>query len=236
MERRTARRGVLGTLGLVAGVLFVVGPGLAWLRIVPGLAGFVLFALGGIVALVVALLTVVQAVRGRGVRPGGAVAIFAGLAFVVLAARGRGGPMINDFTTDLADPPSFANAARLPANQGRDMAYPRAFEAMQRGCCADLRPARVPLGAKEALARAQAVAQGNGWQITSTDAEAGTMEAIATTPLFGFHDDIAIRVRPDGDGTSRIDMRSKSRDGKGDMGTNVARIRAFVREVEVAGR
>jgi uncharacterized protein (DUF1499 family) len=237
MERRRAGRSALGTLGLIAGVLFVVGPALAWLRIVPAIVGFVLFSLGGIIALVVALASVVQALRGRGIRPGGAVAIFAGLAFAVIAARGRGGPMINDFTTDLADPPAFRNAGTLPPNRGRDMAYPRAFEPMQQGCCADLRPARIPLGAKDAFARVQGVAQGMpGWTITVADADAGTIEAIAVTPLFGFQDDIAIRVRPDGDGSSRVDIRSKSRDGKGDMGTNAARIRTFVRDVEVTSR
>jgi uncharacterized protein (DUF1499 family) len=227
---------MLGRLGLLAGAMFVVGPALAWRRLVPGLVGFGLFSLGGIVAVVVALASAVQAFRGRGIRPGGAVAIFAGLAFVVIAARGHGGPMINDFTTDLADPPAFHNAGTLPANQGRDMAYPRAFEPLQQGCCTDLRPAHLPLAPKEALARVESIGRGMGWQITTTDVDAGTLEAIATTPLFGFHDDIAIRVRPDGDGACRVDMRSKSRDGKGDMGTNAARIRAFVQQVEAAGR
>lgn len=237
MARRRTGRSVLGTVGLIAGAVFVIGPALAWLRLVPAIVGFVLFALGGVLALVVALASVVQALRGRGIRPGGAVAIFAGVAFLVVAARGRGGPMINDFTTDLADPPAFRNAGTLPANQGRDMAYPRTFEPMQQGCCADLHPARVRRDAREAFARVQTVAQGMpGWTITSTDADGGTMEVIATTALFGFQDDIAIRVRPDADGATRVDIRSKSRDGKGDMGTNAARIRTFVRNVEAAGR
>ena len=63
---------------------------------------------------------------------------------------------------------------------------------------------------------------------------AATLEAVVTSRLFGFQDDIAIRVRPDSDGTSRIDMRSKSRDGKGDQGANAARIRSFVGAVEGA--
>ncbi|HYR97113.1 MAG TPA: DUF1499 domain-containing protein [Candidatus Binatus sp.] len=237
MARRRAGGSVLGTLGLLAGGVFVIGPALAWLRLVPAIVGFVLFALGGVLALVVGLASVVQALRGRGIRPGGAVAIFAGVAFLVVAARGRGGPMINDFTTDLADPPAFRNAATLPANQGRDMAYPRTFEPMQQECCADLHPARVRLDGKETFARVQSVANSMpGWRITATDPNGGTLEVTATTALFGFQDDIAIRVRPDGDGASRVDMRSKSRDGKGDLGTNAARIRAFVRQVEAAGR
>jgi uncharacterized protein (DUF1499 family) len=70
------------------------------------------------------------------------------------------------------------------------------------------------------------------WTITQADPGAGTIEAVATTRVFGFQDDIVIRVRPDGDGASRVDMRSKSRDGQGDIGTNAARIRAFVGNLE----
>ena len=47
---------------------------------------------------------------------------------------------------------------------------------------------------------------------------------------------VSIRVRP-ADGGSVIDLRSKSRDGQGDMGVNAARIRAFATELggNVAG-
>ena len=55
-------------------------------------------------------------------------------------------------------------------------------------------------------------------------------EAAVTSPTFLFVDDIVVRVRPEGDG-SRIDVRSKSRDGKGDLGMNAKRIRAFARSV-----
>ena len=54
------------------------------------------------------------------------------------------------------------------------------------------------------------------------------MEAVATSKLFHFQDDIVIRVRPEGQGGSLVDMRSKSRDGQGDFGVNAARIRQFM--------
>jgi uncharacterized protein (DUF1499 family) len=88
----------------------------------------------------------------------------------------------------------------------------------------------------EAFARARRVAESMpAWTITAADAANGTIEAVATTRLFGFQDDIAIRVRPDGAGASRVDVRSKSRDGQGDLGANAARIRAYVSTLE-AGR
>jgi uncharacterized protein (DUF1499 family) len=65
-----------------------------------------------------------------------------------------------------------------------------------------------------------------GWETTTHDAATGTFEAVDTSELFHFVDDIAVRVRPS-NGGSVVDIRSKSRDGKGDMGANAARIHAF---------
>ena len=222
-------------IGMFAVAAMVIGPALAWLRLVPGLVGFVLFALGGLVALVVGIVSVVQAARGRGMGAGGTAALIAGAAMVVIAARGGGAPRINDFTTDLADPPAFRHAGTLPPNAGRDLGYPPDFAAIQRACCSDLRPARLAAPPPEAFARARRVAETMPtWTITVADPATGTIEAISTTRLFGFHDDIAIRVRGDGPDASRVDMRSKSRDGKGDLGANAARIRAYVTVLEAS--
>jgi len=232
MDDGTSRAGRRNAFGVIAGALFVIGPALAWLRIVPGIAGFGLFALGGMVGLVAGVASVVQAARGRGLGRGGALAVAVGAVFLALASRGVGVPRINDFTTD---PTAFTYAVTLPPNAGRDMSYPKAFADIQRGCCADLHPARVRAGAPEAFTRAEAVARRMGLTVTRSEPSAGLLEATATSRLFGFQDDIAIRVRPEADGTSRIDMRSKSRDGQGDFGVNAARIRTFVQAVEAAG-
>jgi uncharacterized protein (DUF1499 family) len=227
---------ILDRLGLVAVFLMVLGPLLAWLRLVPALAGFVTFGLGGLAALVVAILAVIRALRGRGLGSGGtAAAAIAALVFVGLAVGGGRTPMINDFTTDTVDPPVFKQAATLPQNAGRDLAYPRSFAEVQASCCADLQPVRVPLDPPAALTLVEAVASGMPrWTITRRDPQAGELEAVATSQLFGFQDDVILRVRPDASGGSRVDMRSKSRDGKGDRGVNAARIRAF--ETALASR
>src|SRR2546428_12929027 len=146
-------------IGLLATAAFVLGPVLAGLRVVPPMVGFVLFALSGLVGLVVGIASVVGVVRGRGVGAGGVAAIVVGLVFVVIAARSAGAPRINDYTTDPSDPPSFVHAATLPANAGRDMSYPRAFAAIQEKCCADLRPARLPVAPHDAFAKTQKVAE-----------------------------------------------------------------------------
>jgi len=224
---------MLHWLGLVTAVSLLAGPALAWLRVVRPIVGFGLFALGGLGAVVIAVLSIVRAARGHGMSLGGWLAIATGAVFMTIASRGAGIPAINDFTTDPADPPAFVHAGSLPENAGRDLAYPPRFAEVQRACCADLRPARLSVGREEAFARVRgAAARMPAWRITSTDRDAGTIEAVATTALFHFQDDIVIRVRPEGGDASRVDMRSKSRDGKGDIGANAARIRAFVAALE----
>ena len=231
MERRTAR--LRNTLGLAAATSFVVGPALAALRLVPALVGFVLLAIGGLVGLVVGLASLVQRARGRRLTPGGVAGLTAGIVLVVLASRGAGVPRINDFTTDPNDPPAFRHAATFPANARRDLAYPPAFAAQQRACCADLRPARLPVPVEEAFARARRTAEAMpSWTVTATDPASGMVEAVAESRLFGFQDDIAIRVRADGAGASKVDVRSKSRAGQGDFGVNAARVRSYVAALE----
>ncbi len=218
----------LDVLGLVAMALLVLGPLLARLRWVPPLGGFVPFALGGLLALLVTIIAAIRAMRGRGFGRGGVLAAAVAALVFVWSAVGRGGsPMINDFTTDPADPPAFKQAAAEPANAGRDLSYPAGFAEQQRACCADLAPVELAVPPGAAFAQVAAVATTMpAWRVTRTDAAAGELEAVATSAVFGFQDDIVIRVRPAAGG-SRVDMRSKSRDGRGDQGVNAARIRAF---------
>src|SRR5262245_23354062 len=223
-----------GIPGLLATICMVVGPALAWLRIIPDLAGFGVYVLGGLAAIGIGIRTTVQAVRWRGFTRGGLVALLAGVVFVVIAARGVGSPRINDFTTDLDDPPTFRNATTLPGNAGRDLTYPAAFAAVQRDCCPDLHPAPLRGGTAEAFARARRVAGAMPRTSTVSETATGTIEASAQSKLFGFVDDVVIRVRADGGGARRVDMRSKSRDGKGDLGTNAARIRRYIDALEAS--
>ncbi|HYI05060.1 MAG TPA: DUF1499 domain-containing protein, partial [Reyranella sp.] len=52
-----------------------------------------------------------------------------------------------------------------------------------------------------------------------------------TTFWFGFKDDIVIRLTPEGSFT-RVDMRSVSRVGRSDVGTNARRIREFLASLQ----
>jgi uncharacterized protein (DUF1499 family) len=232
MKSDAPRGRILDGLGLVGALLVVLGPTLAWLRVVPGIMGFGLYALGGLLAVIAGVSALVAAARGRGFGLGRTLALVAAMVFVVTVTAAGSAPRINDFTTDPGDPPLFSEAARIPANADRDMGYPAAFVDEQAVCCPDLRPARIAAPPDQAFAAAKRAADAmGGWEVTATDPAEGRIEAVATTAIFGFHDDIAIRVRPDGTG-SRVDVRSKSRDGRGDLGANANRIRAYVATVE----
>jgi len=137
-------------------------------------------------------------------------------------------PTMNDVSTDLVVRIEFApdlSAKRTSSEPGsEERAH---FDELQRQAYPDLVPIVVALSPDQAFERAKQAAESlPGWQVTSADAATGRIEATDTSKIFHFVDDIVIRVRPDGAG-ARIDIRSRSRDGRGDMGVNAKRVRAY---------
>lgn len=145
------------------------------------------------------------------------------IATAVFGARlvRRAYPPINDISTDTDDPPRFERARNRGEHGGPRVA------AMQRRAYPDIVPVLLATTPPEAFERARGGAIAMGWTIVSADSAAGQLEATATTPLFRFTDDVVIRVRAHPNG-ARIDVRSVSRVGRGDLGANARRIRAFV--------
>lgn len=129
-------------------------------------------------------------------------------------------PYINDVTTDTERVPEFATLRPSPE-------YQRHFAELQRIGYPDLRPLELSLSPKDTYARALAAAREMGWEITLADESAGRIEAVATTRWFGFKDDVVVRV-----GAGRIDVRSKSRVGRSDLGANAHRIQDFLTRVK----
>ena len=84
----------------------------------------------------------------------------------------------------------------------------------------------MPLPPAEAFRRVDAVAMAMGWDVVARAPNDGRIEAVDTSKWFGFSDDIVVRIVPAGAG-SKIDIRSKSRVGRSDLGANAHRIRAF---------
>ena len=141
-------------------------------------------------------------------------------------------PPIHDITTDTNDPPQFVaimsvrkNALNPAEYGGTDIA------AQQRKAYPEVQTLLLNVPAASAFDTARAVAAGMGWEIVDADRTAGRIEATDTTFWFGFKDDIVIRVRPDKAG-SRVDLRSVSRVGKSDIGTNAKRIMNFLSRLQ----
>ncbi|MDG2307347.1 MAG: DUF1499 domain-containing protein [Candidatus Binatia bacterium] len=221
----------LDWIGFAAAGALVLGPLLGWFRVIPALPAFYLFVLGGLLSVIAGVSALIQAARGRGFGAGRTAALLGGMIFIFTTSTVGRGSVTNDFTTDLHDPPVFEHAATLPANAARDMAYDPSFEAEQKKCCADLASLELPVPVEKAFEVAlQAARAMPAWTVVWDDPASGRIEAVVVTRVFGFKDDVAIRVRSDGT-ASRLDMRSKSRDGRGDIGANSARIRAYLASI-----
>jgi uncharacterized protein (DUF1499 family) len=95
---------------------------------------------------------------------------------------------------------------------------------------ADLQPQRFSAPHERVFAAALETAEALGWAIHSQDPEDGEIQAVATTRIFHFKDDVTIGVQQDGD-QIMVTVRSRSRIGKGDLGTNARRIRLFQAEL-----
>jgi len=229
MSRWLRPLALVGALVALA-ILAVSGPGVRF-DLFDYRAGLTLYrasAYVGIAAMALAILALaVPAARKRGVVLPVVALLLGAIAFGVpfnLQQTARSVPRINDITTDMEKPPQYMTAAR---------AYPgEEFARLQRAAYPDIAPVMLPLPPREAFERAVKAAESMGWEVVGRDAAAGTLEAVDTTKWFGFKDDIAVRVSAAGNG-SRIDVRSKSRVGRSDIGTNARRIRAYVERLQL---
>ncbi len=217
--------------GILSWLLMVAGVGLAHGGLLAPVKGMGLFALGGVAglgALVAGLVVLVMARSFAGAAPGlaGVVPLAALLAASVGGFRY---PPINDITTDLVTPPVFTHAAALPANEGRPMDFDMGLADVIREAYEDLAPLELNVDTDAAFQASLACAREGmtDWAVVQVDEDARVFEAVASTWLFRFKDDIVVRVTEGADGGSVVDMRSKSRDGKSDLGANAKRIRAF---------
>lgn len=241
-DRRGRIAPVLATIGLglalVAGLLeLAAGPGHRF-----GLwsfgTGFALLRLavyGGLAAAAVSLAGLIAA-PFLGHRRGmfRALAGFAiGLVVAVIPwsylRSAQNVPPIHDISTDTEDPPSFEALLPLRADAPNPSEYAgEAVAAQQQEAYPEIRPVMLTLAPDTAFDAALGAAQEMDWEIVAADEADLRIEAVDTTLWFGFEDDVVIRVRAAADGGSRVDVRSVSRVGKSDLGTNAARIRAYL--------
>lgn len=224
--------------GLLAITLVVLGMLGAHFYVVAPFHGFIFFALGfllsvlgtiiGTVAIVMTRKPDRRAGRNRAL-VGTVLCLVVALPFIATILRGMKYPPINDITTDFDNPPEFVFAQKLQHDPGRDMKYDKAkYAAKQSAGYGAINPLKERLEPSAEFRRVTEVAESvPTWKITYSDPARNTLEAVATSKLFHFQDDIVIQIRPTPDGESLVEMRSKSRDGQGDFGINAKRIRRF---------
>jgi uncharacterized protein (DUF1499 family) len=142
-------------------------------------------------------------------------------------------PHIHDISTDTNDPPRFVAIVPLRKDARNSIDYRADTAALQRKGYPDIGPIVLSVPPAHALQLAERASRAMGWDIVAVAPADLRLEAIDTTPMFGFKDDIVIRVTASGSG-SRVDARSLSRIGNSDLGMNAKRIRLFMRELEAA--
>ena len=226
-------------LSVIGAALLLVGPLGTRVGLWSFIIGFLMLALSVLLALVGASLSLVGGIKtGQWLFAG--IAIVVGLAVVavpsafIVAARGK--PAIHDITTDMDNPPAFVSVLPLRVGAANPPEYAGAeVAAQQRRAYPDIQPLVVRADAAETFERALGTVRDLGWEVVASDRAAGRIEAVDTTFWFGFKDDVVIRIaETPSDGGTRVDVRSKSRVGVGDLGANASRVRELLRRLQPA--
>lgn len=195
-------------------------------------------AWAGVVATLISFYAVNAARRANAQRAKkiGILGVIVGLLALGLPAlqqiEGPSAPLIHDVTTDTDHPPRFVailplrkDAPNISEYGGPDVA------AEQKKGYPDIAPANLAMPPAAAFDLALAIARASGWEIVAAVPAENRIEATATTLLLRFKDDVVIRITPTAAG-SRVDLRSVSRVGYGDLGANANRIRKFLRQLD----
>jgi uncharacterized protein (DUF1499 family) len=164
-------------------------------------------------------------------------ALIAGLTWYVpqtyLAPEDQPYPSIHDISTDTVNPPGFVAVLPLRADADNGVEYGvsrdmnrQLLVQLTQEAYPDLQPVILDVSPDTAFNRVLAAVETLGWEVVAANKQAGLIEATDATFWFGFKDDIVIRLRPESTGV-RIDARSVSRMGKGDVGINAKRLRRF---------
>jgi len=124
--------------------------------------------------------------------------------------------------------PADANSITVPddaAIEAQEEAYP------------DIAPVSLERSAAEVFSLVHEAVERLGWTVVTSEAPGetgpGRIEATERTLVMGFTDDVLVQVKGD-DTHAIIDVRSASRYGLHDLGTNAARIRTLFAEITTA--
>ena len=140
-------------------------------------------------------------------------------------------PPIHDISTDLVNPPEFIAIAPLRADASNPVEYAGEETAVQqRKAYPELATLNFAQSKTDLVKATEQAVQNLGWELVNTDISKGIVEATETTAWFGFKDDVVVRINDEGS-ERFVDIRSKSRVGRSDLGKNAERIHTLINEL-----
>jgi uncharacterized protein (DUF1499 family) len=227
---------------IVAALLAIIIVRSGIIEVVPGLVTFGGALAVAAIAILLALMSFVtiwrQGLRGLGYAVLAILISGALLAYPsYLGYKAYNLPAIADITTDVLDPPAFEAIRRLRSRTTNPVQYAGLYAAeQQREAYPEIAPLELSVSPKIAYDHALALVNKRRWLVIDSreprpNQREGRIEAVSRTPIMGFRDDVVIRIRGN-DEESRVDMRSSSRYGFHDIGSNAARISTFLENLE----
>lgn len=188
-------------------------------------ASVAVFALGVIVALWQRNSTPLSSKAARN------AALLALLPIVLLGSQlvtARSVPPIHNISTDVVNPPQFDKVVALRSEGSNPLTYDiAALAEVQQQAYPNVNTLITEDEPAVAYGKSLQIVEGLGWQLVSSDESSGIIEATETTLLWGFKDDVVIRISRKA-GVTAVDLRSVSRVGVSDLGANAKRIEEFL--------
>lgn len=241
-QHRTTRLAWSGLILALAALLLGAASGLGhraglW-SFTTGFAVLGVAALGGLAALVVSAIAAIRMRRHQPRQPL-RVAAFGGVLGAIMVGLpanqlrlGMTLPRIHDISTDTVNPPLFDAIAPLRVGAPNPAGYGGVSVARQQlASYPQVVPHFYQANRHVVFNEALEIVRGRDWVLVAAEPEAGRIEASVVSLWFGFVDDVVIRVADTPQGT-RVDLRSKSRVGLGDLGANAKRVQSFLADLD----
>jgi uncharacterized protein (DUF1499 family) len=147
--------------------------------------------------------------------------------------RAQSVPPIHDITTDLDNPPEFVAMVRLRADAPNPPEYAGdETRQAQMEAYSQLEPLVIGTEMQLVMDAAVELILQRDWHLVAINRNERRIEATEELAWFGFKDDVVLRFSESNDGSTRVDMRSKSRIGRSDVGVNAKRIDRFLTDLE----
>ena len=226
------------TGGIASIGLYLAGITGGYFRLLTPQIAFMLYSIGMLLGVIITVVGLIDASK-NGSSPRTILLVCAiipafNLIYAVVEARKI--PMINDISTDLIYPPEFQEATKAADNTGKNLKFPLGYKSDIEEAYPDIAPLALIASVDDVHINTIKTIEGmSNWAITSN--QIGSTETIiegtVTSTVFGFVDDFVIRLKtPAGGFGCVVDMRSRSRIGKGDMGKNAEHIRDLMQLIQ----